>query len=82
MRGRGRAREREREGAGKPQAELEVLVQGRGEGHERPARANLPSAPFQNLQRNAGMQPLEHDLSTDEIAFARDGFTERAQNGQ
>ena len=28
------------------------------------------------------MQPLEHDLSRDEIAFARDRFSERAQNGQ
>ena len=51
----------------------------RGEGRERPTRANLPVAPFPDLLGDAGKQPLEHDLSGDEVAFARD---ERAQNGQ
>ena len=28
------------------------------------------------------MHPLEHDLTRDEVALARGGFTERAQNSQ
>ena len=44
---------------------------------QRPTRANLSSAPFPHLQGDAGMQPLKHELSRDEIALARDGFTER-----
>ena len=58
---------------------LEVKLQGRREGRKRPARTDLLSTPFPNLQDDAAMQPLENDLSRDEIAFARDGFTERAQ---
>ena len=57
---------------GGPGQELEVRVQGRREGREEPALANLPSAPNPSLQ---SVQPLQNDLSRDEIAFARDGLT-------
>ena len=55
---------------------------GVGKAQKRPARADLPSTLFPILQGDAGLQALEHHLSRDEIAFARDGFTGRAQNGQ
>ena len=38
----------------------------------KPGRAPGGGAPFPNLQSDAGMQPLEHDLSRNEIASAPD----------
>ena len=49
-------------------------MKGRGKGRKEPARTDLSSAPFPDLQGDAGMQHL--------VAFARDGFAERAPNGQ
>ena len=61
---------------------LRVRIQNGGRGREGPAETDLPSAPLPDCQGNAGVQRLEHDFRRDEIAFARDGFAERAQNGQ
>ena len=39
-------------------------------------------AAFPDVQGDAGMKFLIDNLSRDKVAFARDGFTERVQNGQ
>ena len=63
-----------------PQAR--VRIKGRRKFRERPARADLSSAPFPQFQRDAGVLPQIHDLSQDEVALARDGFSENAHNCQ
>ena len=47
-----------------------------------PACAYLPCAASPYLQCDARVQPVEYDFSRSNVAFARDGFAERAQNGQ
>ena len=56
----------------------QLQKQARGHGlrvHEKPARANLFSAPFPHFRRDAGLYNLAHDLSRGKVAFARDRFT-------
>ena len=47
-----------------------------------PAGAYLSRAASPDLKRNARMEPVEDDFGRGNVAFARDGFAERAQNGQ
>ena len=42
----------------------------------------MPCAASPYLQCDARVQPVENDFSRGDVAFARDGFAERAQNGQ
>ena len=48
----------------------------------RPTGAYLPCASSPYLQCDARVQPVENDFSRCNVAFARDGFVERSQNGQ
>ena len=75
-----RAREPGRERS--PRRGLDVQVQGGREFRHGPACAYLPCTASPNLQCDARVQPVENDFSRGNVAFARDGFTERAQNGQ
>ena len=47
-----------------------------------PAGAYLSRAASPDLQRNARMEPVKDDFGRGNVAFARYGFAERAQNGQ
>ena len=47
-----------------------------------PARAYLSCTASPNLQSDTGVQSVENDFSRGNVAFARDGFADRAQNGQ
>ena len=65
-----------------PRRGLDVHVQdSRGVRH-RPTGAYLPCAASPYLQCDARVQPVENDFSRGNVASARDGFAERAQNGQ
>ena len=46
------------------------------------AGAYLSRATSPDLKRNARVEPVEDDFGRGNVAFARDGFAERAQNGQ
>ena len=61
---------------------LDVQLQGSREIRHRPTGAYLPCAASPYLQCDARVQPVENDFSRGNVAFARDGFAERAQNGQ
>ena len=81
-----RAHEKQKPGSqvdGKsPRRGLDVHVQdSRGVRH-RPTGAYLPCAASPYLQCDARVQPVENDFSRGNVAFVRDGFAERAQNGQ
>ena len=65
-----------------PRQGLAVQFQGSREVRYRPAGAYLPCAASPYLQCDARVQPVENDFSRSNVAFARDGFAERAQNGQ
>ena len=65
-----------------PRRGLDVLVQDSREVRHRPTGAYLPCAASPYLQCDARVQPVENDFSRGNVAFARDGFAERAQNGQ
>ena len=65
-----------------PRQELGFRVQRVPKGRKWPASPNLPSAAFPDFQGDAGVKFLIDDFSRDKVAFARDGFIERAQNGQ
>ena len=52
-----------------------VSQQGNAQGGARAGGAGRPQP-----QSRDQVQPLMHDLSRDEVAFARDGFAERAQS--
>ena len=70
-------------GAGRgPRRGLDVQVQVGREFRHGPAGAYLPCAASPYLQCDARVQPVENDLSRSDVAFARDRFAERAQNGQ
>ena len=61
---------------------LDVQVQVGQEFRHGPAGAYLPCAASPYLQCDARVQPVENDLCRGDVAFARDRFAERAQNGQ
>ena len=65
-----------------PRRGLDVQVQGGREIRHGPACAYLPCTASPYLQCDARVQPVENDFSRGNVAFARDGFAERAQNGQ
>ena len=65
-----------------PRRELDVHVQDGREVRHKPASAYLPWTASPYLQCDARVQPVENDFSRGDVAFARDGFAERAQNGQ
>ena len=65
-----------------PRWGLDVHVQDGREVRNRPAGAYLPCAASPYLQCDARVQPVENDFSRGDVAFARDRFAERAQNGQ
>ena len=65
-----------------PRQGLDVQVQVSREVRYGPAGAYLPCAASPYLQCDARVQPVENDFSRGDVAFARDGFAERAQNGQ
>ena len=67
---------------GSPREGLDVQIQVGREIRHGPAGAYLPCAASPYLQCDARLQPVENDFSRGDIAFARDGFAERAQNGQ
>ena len=69
----------EREGPG-PQAG--IMIQGPESGRAASGQQgpNLPGAAFPDFQGDAGMKFLTDNLGRDKVAFARDGFAERAQN--
>ena len=74
------------EGGGERTAAREDQGSVRGE-EAREAQAgtkgsNLPGATFPDFQGDAGVEFLINDLGRDKVAFARDGFVERAQNSQ
>ena len=48
----------------------------------RPTGANLACCPSPDLKSYAGVQPVKDNLGRSDVAFARNGFTEEAQNGQ
>ena len=66
----------------RPQQGLDVQIQVGREIRHGPAGAYWPCAASPYLQCDARVQPVENDLSRGDVAFARDGFAERAQNGQ
>ena len=47
-----------------------------------PAGANLTCCPSPDLKNDAGVQPVKDNLGRSDVAFARNGFAEGAQNGQ
>ena len=52
-------------------------------GRRGPASSDLPGgAAFPDFQGDAGVEEDKDNLSGDKVAYARDGFTERAQNDQ
>ena len=61
---------------------LDVHVQDSQEVRHRPTGAHLPCAASPYLQCDARVQPVENDFSRGNVSFARDGFAERAKNGQ
>ena len=65
-----------------PRQGLDVQIQVGREVRHGPAGAYLPCAASPHLQCDARVQPVENDFSRGDVAFARDGFAERAQNGQ
>ena len=65
-----------------PRKGLEIQIQVGREIRHGPAGAYLPCAATPDFQGDAGVQPVKDDLGRGDVAFARDGFTERAQNGQ
>ena len=65
-----------------PRRGLDVQVQVGREFRLGPAGAYLPCAASPYLQCDARVQTVENDLSRGDVAFARDRFAERAQNGQ
>ena len=69
------------EGKG-PRRGLDVRVQDSREVRHWPTGSYLPCAASPYLQCDARVQPVENDFSRGNVAFARDGFAERAQNGQ
>ena len=52
------------------------------EGPQGPTSLNLQGAAFPDFQGGAGVEFLRDNLGGDKLAFARDRFTERVQNGQ
>ena len=66
----------------RPREGLCVQFQGGREVSHGPAGAYLSRAASPDLERNARMEPVEDDLGRSNVAFARYGFAERAQNGQ
>ena len=50
--------------------------------HTRGAVANLACCPSPDLKSYAGVQPVKDNLGRSDVAFARNGFTEGAQNSQ
>ena len=65
-----------------PRQGLDVHVQSGWKIRHGPAGAYLPCAASPYFQRDAGVQSMEDDFGRGNVAFARDGFAERAQNGQ
>ena len=80
--GRTRDRSQTARSGESPRRGLEVQIQGGREVGHGPAGACLPCAASPYHQRDARVQPVENDFSRGNVAFARDGFTEREQNGQ
>ena len=66
----------------RPQAGARCPVQGGWKIRHGPAGAYLPCTASPYFQRDAGVQSMEDDFGRGDVAFARGGFAERAQNGQ
>ena len=65
-----------------PRQGLGIQIQVDRESGHRPAGANLTCSTSPDLKCDAGVQSVEDDLGRSDVAFARNGFAERAQNGQ
>ena len=61
---------------------LGIQVQVGRESSHRPAGTNLTCRTSPDLKCDAGVQSVKDNLSRSNVAFARNGFAERAQNGQ
>ena len=65
-----------------PQRGLGIQVQVHQRSSRRPTGANLACSPSPDLKSYAGVQPVKDNLGRSDVAFARNGFAEGAQNGQ
>ena len=65
-----------------PREGLGIQVQVSRESSHRPAGTNLTCRTSPDLKSYTGVQSVKDNLSRSDVAFARDGFAERAQNGQ
>ena len=65
-----------------PQQGLGIQIQIHQRSSRWPAGANLACCPSPNLKSYAGVQPVKDNLGRSDVAFARNGFAEGAQNGQ
>ena len=65
-----------------PHEGLGIQVQVSRESSHRPAGTNLTCRAAPDLKSNTGVQSVKDNLSRSNVAFARNGFAERAQNGQ
>ena len=65
-----------------PRQGLSIQVQVGRESSHRPAGANLTCRTSPDLTCGAGVQSVKDDLGRSDVAFARNGFAERAQNGR
>ena len=77
----GKSQEQETSTRGPPGG-LSVQSKGGWEVSHGPASADLSRAATPNLQGDARMEPVKNDFGRGNVAFARNGFAERAQNGQ
>ena len=59
-----------------------VRIQSFWKGRKWPTCPNLPGAAFPDFRGGAGVEFLVDHFSGDKVAFARNGFAERAKNGQ
>ena len=69
-------------GAMEPRAKTEGQDPESLEGRQGANKPNLPGAAFSDFQGDAGVEFLIDNLGEDKVAFSRERFTERAQNGQ
>ena len=65
-----------------PRQGLGIQIQVNRESGHRPAGTNLTCRTSPDLKSNTGVQSVKDNLSRSNVAFARNGFAERAQNGQ
>ena len=65
-----------------PRGGLGVQVQVSWEGSHRPAGTHLTCGASPDLKSDTGVQSVKDNLGRSNVAFARNGFAERAQNGQ